>query len=427
MDARPDGYFQLMAGDAQYIPDVVTLRNGVLVSRRPNLNLIPGANVTLNVTDNDAQDRVDVEIISAGGGGYTDIRDYGAVNNQDSGAAINAAITAAQTSTGKVFIPYGDFIAETSVIHKPGVQIFGNGIKSRLIAKAGLNAPVITGTNVPDAGLENFCIDGNMANQSSFSAHGISYSATARLRVEGLSITNCMGHGVWGTGLSKSKFLYNQIYDTGGVNPSNPTRGLWLNNTVDSLIKANTVRGAYGFAMTLTSGCAGVKVIGNDMLDSTTYDGIIVYGCKDITVANNTIKNVADSGIVFEVCEDVTAIGNTIRNAWLCGIYVVSTMYATVKGNTLRDNAIAVNGVYSDISLSIGTGVGSRCIISGNTVISASTSPNYRSKYGLLEHNWSDSNIITDNQFVGQTVAAMCLFGPNTTQANNKYNGVTVP
>jgi hypothetical protein len=42
--------------------------NGSLVSTRPEVNLIPGANVTLSVTDNVASNRIDVTVAAAGGG-----------------------------------------------------------------------------------------------------------------------------------------------------------------------------------------------------------------------------------------------------------------------------------------------------------------------------------------------------------------------
>lgn len=44
-------------------------RNGTLVSTRPRINFIQGANVTLTVTDDPGDDEVDVTIASSGGGG----------------------------------------------------------------------------------------------------------------------------------------------------------------------------------------------------------------------------------------------------------------------------------------------------------------------------------------------------------------------
>lgn len=44
-------------------------RNGANVGKRPRINFIEGSNVTLNVADNAAQNRVDVTVNSTGGGG----------------------------------------------------------------------------------------------------------------------------------------------------------------------------------------------------------------------------------------------------------------------------------------------------------------------------------------------------------------------
>ena len=44
---------------------------GTIISRRRDINLIEGSNITLTVTDNQSAKRVDVTIASTGGSGLT--------------------------------------------------------------------------------------------------------------------------------------------------------------------------------------------------------------------------------------------------------------------------------------------------------------------------------------------------------------------
>src|SRR5512136_3080673 len=56
---RPSGYGAT---------SIEVAKNGVLIGTRKRLNLKEGANITLNVVDDPPNDKVDAEIVAAGGG-----------------------------------------------------------------------------------------------------------------------------------------------------------------------------------------------------------------------------------------------------------------------------------------------------------------------------------------------------------------------
>lgn len=113
------------SGDPQYVNFSVSpgtsvqklsfAKNGTDVADRPKLNLIEGSNVTLTVTDNPTDNRVDVTVASTGGGGGTD--QYVKVDASDTTAAyLDSKLQLALGLTKSIGSPAGN---ETLIVSMP--------------------------------------------------------------------------------------------------------------------------------------------------------------------------------------------------------------------------------------------------------------------------------------------------------------------
>ena len=90
-------------------------KNGTDIADRPKLNLIEGSNVTLTVTDNPTDNRVDVTVASTGGGGGTD--QYVKVDSSDTTAAyLDSKLQLALGLTKSIGSPAGN---ETLIVSMP--------------------------------------------------------------------------------------------------------------------------------------------------------------------------------------------------------------------------------------------------------------------------------------------------------------------
>lgn len=350
-----------------------------------------------------------------------DIRDHGAVSGQDSGAAINSALTAASAGAGRLFIPEGTWWAETSIVPQNNVYVFGCGPKSIIKAKASLNAAVIAGSSNSCIVFDNFAIDGNMANQSVNQARGITLNACTNIDVKNLFITKCFGHAIWTQSASSYiRILDNYIYDTGSasITPANTGRAIYAYQSSKVTMARNRIRAADGFGITVQE-TPETLVMDNTIEDSTYYDGMIIYNSDRVSVVNNTIKNVKDSGIVFELCDYFTCTGNLIQEAGYVGLYFAGSSHGTVTANVFKDNGQNNHATYRhDIILTrSSTTPATHNIVNANICIATAA---IKARYGVQEeYSNCDYNIITSNQCIGHTVAGISTLGANTVTANN--------
>jgi hypothetical protein len=145
---------------------------------------------------------------------YVDVRDYGAVGNGvvDDTAAIQAAINAA-TGGGTVLLPAGTYGVSATLVLDDYVALIGQGIGlSTLFVLAGAAPVVITNADVvngnPGLTIRGLTIDGNRANATGSSAHGIAlYGCQDGLTLEDIEVHDCWGTGVYLSGEALLGFL----------------------------------------------------------------------------------------------------------------------------------------------------------------------------------------------------------------------------
>lgn len=137
--------------------------------------------------------------------GVYSVSDYGATGDgsTDDAGAIQAAITAASTDGGEVYIPPGTYIIGTVLLHESYVTLRGAGMGvTTLKLKDATAANVIncgrsgyTG-EVLHARIESLTIDGNSANQTSAAIYPIQAWGTVGLVIDRVEIKNATRHAI---------------------------------------------------------------------------------------------------------------------------------------------------------------------------------------------------------------------------------------
>lgn len=110
---------------AAYSSPIGVQQAGSAIGTRSNINFIAGTNVTLNVTDNPGNGRVDVEIIASGGGGSTVAGSNTQVQFNDSGT-MNA-------SAAFIFNKSSNTLTVSNTVVANVVSLFG-GVRQQAVA-----------------------------------------------------------------------------------------------------------------------------------------------------------------------------------------------------------------------------------------------------------------------------------------------------
>tara|TARA_Y100001963_G_C6789717_1_gene454809 strand:- start:3658 stop:5607 length:1950 start_codon:yes stop_codon:yes gene_type:complete len=322
-------------------------------------------------------------------GEYFNVLDYGGVGDgtTDDRAAINAAITAANTAGGgTVIVPAGyTFLTNGSVVMKSNVAMTGGGTIKLGEAQ---DVDVINGAGVSDAVIYGIIIDGNYANQSS-SAGGIVFeSADDSTTFERVYIRDCQVKNVYGTGIEVNGGKWCRVIDNTVRDCS--FHGIQIASDVDAdsqycTAAHNSVENIGGAGIIAMGDSLHNSIIGNHITDwnSDDYndpgvsngDAITAYDVDNdfLVVSGNVCTNTGKctGGHGVHIGGDyATVIGNTIDGADQIGIYVRGKQAGSPSGNagvTVSGNAVYNNGTLGGIVVRAVVNVS----VTGNTVHSA--------------------------------------------------------
>lgn len=262
---------------------------------RRRLNLIEGANVTLTVADDAVDEEVDVTIAgaAAGGLGWYNVKDYGAVGDgatDDTTACQDAADACHAAGGGVLYFPVGTYSCSTLTLTHD-CQIVGDGTGLTIIKARGaatlLDFPADVAIAEPATSIRDLTVHGN-----DVATRGISVIQASFFRLDRVWIRNVAGSGLYLRGVLvgyvySSNFIYNQIgvdMDEYGAYQANLMRYIacgWGANTTYALKCVNGM-------------------------------GLVIYG-GDFEV-NGTQGNAATGGIYFR--PEGAGVGLVVQDTW---------------------------------------------------------------------------------------------------------------
>jgi hypothetical protein len=327
--------------------------------------------------------------------------DFGAVGNgtTDDTAAINAAITAVNTSGGGVVVvPNGTFAVTPSVVsgisdNSRQACIVGRNnvtlqIDGVIKLKTGVNigstlAAVITG---PDVGLTNFqitgsgTVDGNVSNVTASQTMGIYLPCVDSVTTSNISVINTPYLGVQyvtalpyvaGYAFTNGIITGLTVKNTGsiGIQASHSTHNLVIaNNTIDTC--GDNCIDVYGNNSTTTADAGVISITGNtcyaglagifpETSANVNVTGNSVYSCTFGVKANRVNgapRNIAIVGNTFGACATGASVtgdtggvfitGNTFDKFTSEGIQLggsANVSYVVATNNTFNPYATTTN------------------------------------------------------------------------------------
>lgn len=305
-------------------------------------------------------------------GAEANILDFGAVNNTDSTAAIQAALTSLAVSGGTVLAPAGTYLVTTQLNVPSNVAVVGEGI-----------------------GVTKFSATLAMtASQAVFYGNG-----SNTMRFENFSILgNTNGTNGAGSGIHCKTGLGNQI------------RNVFISNTTQAGIRLEEQNTAWVDSCWLQS---------NGRTGYTDNHGIMIYSAAGSTVANygikitnNKINNAFRKGITDYAPNadiyDVLIDGNTVEDCGLGGIYI-----GTPQGRDIR----ITNNYVSDCYVNIQYGPGTNSIIDGNNV------QNANGDFGIGFYD-STNLVVSNNTVVNSHISGIdTVIVPGTRNSQVTING----
>lgn len=288
---------------------------------------------------------------------------YGAKGDgvTDDSAAINAAILAASTSGGTVYVPAGTYIIGSSIILRSNVAIVGDGFNATIFKlKNGANTDVMktltnvdtyigTGTvgtqSVPigngNITLRDFQINGNKANNSSGRGLACYWYKSVMERV---SILNCKSYGIyegWGSFGAPDPLRTNEnSYNEVTVTQCDGTDSWYHDGPHDSKFNGCIVNNGTGQSYFHT-GPLGTGVMMTNchcwgVLGTSTADWSVIFDGNTAMWCNSTAEG-GDVGQIKIRTSDVSIIGG----AQYC---INPGTYAT-KGIQIGDTANGFTGI----------------------------------------------------------------------------------
>lgn len=268
-----------------------------------------------------------------------DIRDFGAVGDgvADSTTGFQAAIDAAVTNGGIVFVPPGVFRITAALVMRSFVSVMGTGWKSIIKLGNGVNLNCLKSAATNDATmidsvvLCNFAVDGNKLQQTDGES-----AANGGIDKLGLALN----------GIKNS--LIERVYVHDSVHT-----GIYLagpNNLVDKcrvtdvgvagvLTRSGVV---FNYLATPHNGCRAT----NNYVNGIREHGIKAYpDAEDVIIAHNIVGTALDFGIWLQGCHESAVLGNTVDGATEIGIYIgVDATHGVAVDNNIVQNTL-VDGV----------------------------------------------------------------------------------
>jgi hypothetical protein len=298
---------------------------------------------------------------------HVDVKMFGAMgdNSTDDSSAIQAALDAAATTGGTVYVPAGTYIIGTTLTIKDNVTLEGTGVGSTLKSKNSLNANLIqtslTAANTFFVRIRQLRLDGNKANNTS--GHLLYMFRAHTCVLELLHTQNGADRGIYlvgdGTGFALNNMIRNCRLE-GPKNENVSIAGFAPNNMLsDCIIGGSDTR---------------------DVLDLQN-DELLVRGCHIHSASQNGVY-INGKNCLFE-CNIVESSGNH-------GIFADSNCIGgRIQGNVVFNNGITTsprNGI--DVKGTDNSVIGNRCFDRQGTMTQ---------KYGILLEAASARNLVIGN------------------------------
>lgn len=303
----------------------------------------------------------------------------------DDSAAIQAVIDAVANDAGytkgggSIFLPPGVYALSTSLQVPDWVAVVGTHPEATMLKMlAGADVPAIVNKSyggspevfAQGVGIYNLSIDGNAANQSSSSAHGIELRGTGaeqlsgeryydfRHRIVNVMITNVKGSGV--VSASRGEHRYKDVWVKGARQYGfKPTYDVWMTTcTAEHSGRAGFYLDSYAGHCMLTScrsfwngrddwavagtshgyhleSCQGVKMIGCSSQDNQDFGILMDSGTRfcqisEVECLNNALSKSGDDRVAIDMWD---ADQNRITGAtWQRSVsHTASNQYYSIR------------------------------------------------------------------------------------------------
>ena len=339
-------------------------------------------------------------IVAANDSKFKDAADY-VVSSADETAgnadvAIQAAISALPANGGSVYLMEGTYTIDTAISLRSNITFTGAGrnltiIKLKSAHNASINMLSISNgfTYFNNVTIKDLTVDGNKANQTAGTQHGVySYrtgnqaSSTVGLTVNNIYVKDMRNNGMELEQMANSKVSgsYFMTNTGNGIHENSVgARNTYMNNT-------SRENGASGIDVE-----GDYSVVSNNYAQANTGYGIDANG-SNLTIAENVITNNTNHG-VNSTADNAVITGNNISSNTARGLVIDQN--AKITNNVIQSNG--AGGMYSQYLSNAAT-------ITGNTI---------RSNTGSgIEFNRGGSNTtITGNDIESNTVAGINIYG----------------
>lgn len=260
---------------------------------------------------------------------------YGAVGNgtTDDTVAVQACLDAAGTDL--VFFPTGTFLCGQLSLNT-GQRILLSPAAT-IKAKPNIGATLLSvALGSTDVAIEGGILDGDKTNQAStFAMVGL----RSKCSVRNVVFKNGHGYGI-------------QVGQA---------------DVADCVVDGNRFEDFTGdlFVVAFQNGASRCRIT-NNILSEITAGGIQVHQPAgsidnyDITISNNTLRNVAEIAIECQYFERASICGNVISGTGLKGVSLGTGSYISVTGNTIKDQ--------TQEGIEVAGGTGNNIVISGNSI-----------------------------------------------------------
>lgn len=305
------------------------------------------------------------------------VENFGAFGNAtaDDTDAIQAALDAGQ---GPVLLPPGRYRITQTLRVPAGGGLYGQGTlymdaDETVLSNHGhdqrVNGILIKGIQIEKRFVENSEKDGIFfENATNLRIDGVSVTGMsacfgiALVRCVNFSITDCYVHD-FKASWTKRKLPGGRSLDAIGIMLDHCYWGQITNNRIENL------------NVTYESAVAV----------HYQTDGINPRRSKQVTIANNIIRNVGE-GIDLVDCESMSVTGNVIQQCWPFGIKVIhGSRLCTISNNTIRDAGLNGMSLYFG-NPEFGPGFGN--VVQGNTIANTGTIAITREKDGTRQGVW---------------------------------------